>query len=136
MQKLFGVGSKKSGTPVTASTSDRDLLARIIAAEADSEPYEGQVAVGAVVLNRVKSTKFPNSIRDVIYASGQFEPVSNGRFDRVKPTETQYKAADEALSGVDPTDGAVYFYAPTLTKQRWHETLTLTFELGGHRFFK
>lgn len=126
----------KQGSPVDSNQSDVDMLAKIIWAEARGEPYKGKLAVGAVVVNRVKSPKFPNTIRDVIYAPKQFTPVSNGQFDRATPGEEEYRAAKEALSGLDPTNGALYFYAPNLTTQRWHETLTHTVTIGSHKFFK
>ncbi|XCP84966.1 cell wall hydrolase [Roseburia hominis] len=98
---------------VTASTSDMNLLAALIYCEAVGEPYEGQVAVGAVVMNRVKSSSFPNSIREVIYQSGQFGPAITGKLDRVlasgKMTDSCYQAAQEALAGVSPVGGALYF---------------------------
>lgn len=126
----------KQGTPVNANDSELDMLAKIIWAEARGEPYEGKLAVGAVVLNRVKSPKFPNTIKDVIYAPNQFSPVSSGQFAKAKPGEEEYRAAREALEGKDPTNEALYFYAPNLTANRWHETLTHTVTIGNHKFFK
>ena len=94
--------------------SDIDLLARLITAEADAEPYEGKVAVGAVVLNRVYGQGFPKTIQEVIYQTNgyeyQFQPVQNGLID-FPASDESVKAAKEALSGVDPTGGAVYFFA-------------------------
>lgn len=112
-----------------------DVLAKIIHAEAGAEPYKGKVAVGAVVLNRVKDKKFPDLIEGVVMAKGQFEPVSNGRYDKSMPNQEDYLAAMEALNGVDPTNGATYFYAPSLTKNTWHETLNYLTTIGNHRFF-
>lgn len=103
------------------TAADVDLLARLITAEADGEPYEGKVAVGAVVLNRVESPDFPNSIPGVInqYEDGtyQFEPVMNGWIDRPASAES-IKAAKDALNGWDPTNGAVYFFA-TYVENPW-----------------
>lgn len=103
------------------SPDEVDLLARLITAEADGEPYEGKVAVGAVVLNRIDSPSFPKSIKDVIYQTGngvfQFEPVENGWIN--KPASEEAKlAAREALGGSDPTNGALYFFA-TKAKSTW-----------------
>jgi spore germination cell wall hydrolase CwlJ-like protein len=103
------------------SPGDVDLLARLITAEADGEPYEGKVGVGAVVLNRVESLEFPNTIRDVIYqqVNGyyQFEPVLNGWINRPASSDS-IKAAKEALGGSDPTNGALYFFA-NYAKSKW-----------------
>lgn len=101
-------------TEVTAvSGSDADLLAALIFCEAGGEPYEGQVAVGAVVMNRVKSPSFPNSISEVIYQSGQFGPAITGKLSRVmaagRTTESCYQAAQEAIAGSSPVGDALYF---------------------------
>lgn len=101
-------------TEVTAvSGSDADLLAALIYCEAGGEPYEGQVAVGAVVMNRVKSPSFPNSISEVIYQSGQFGPAITGKLSRVmaagKTTDSCYQAAQEAIAGSSPVGDALYF---------------------------
>lgn len=105
---------------VSYNRSDFDLLARLITAEADSESYQTKVAVGAVVLNRVKSSDFPNSIPEVIYqvenGSYQFEPVLNGWINR-PASESAMKAAREALSGVDPTNGSLYFFESWVTNK-------------------
>ena len=115
--------AQSSGTTVTtsaavsASTSDTQLLAAIIQCEAGGEPYAGQLAVGAVVMNRVKSGSFPNSISGVVYQSGQFSPAASGKLARVlssgKISSSCYQAAAEALSGADNTGGAKYFHAGT-----------------------
>lgn len=106
-----------SSEAVSASSSDTQLLAAIIQCEAGGEPYSGQLAVGAVVMNRVKSGSFPNSISGVIYQSGQFTPASSGKLARVlssgKISSSCYQAAAEALSGADNTGGAKYFHAGT-----------------------
>lgn len=122
--------------PMQLKDDDLHLLARMIQAEAGGESYKGKLAVGAVILNRVKDGRFPNTVKGVISSPGQFEPYSNGRFQRVKITSSDLKAAKEAMQGKDPTKGAVFFYAPTLTPLRWHETLTPTVTIGNHRFFR
>jgi len=104
------------------SSADVDLLARLITAEADGEPYAGKVAVGAVVLNRINSTDFPKTIQDVIYqyddGTYQFEPVMNGWID--KPASAlSIQAAKDALNGIDPTNGALYFFAANKVSNKW-----------------
>lgn len=119
-QSQSAQGSSASVTTsaaVSASTSDTQLLAAIIQCEAGGEPYAGQLAVGAVVMNRVKSGSFPNSISGVVYQSGQFTPASSGKLARVlssgKISSSCYQAAAEALAGSDNTGGAKYFHAGT-----------------------
>lgn len=92
-------------------TGDTELLARVIRAEAEAEPYTGQVAVGAVILNRVQDPDFPNTLASVIYEPRAFESVSNGMVNR-PPTESARKAANAALSGWDPSGGAIFFFNP------------------------
>ena len=111
-----------------------ELLARLINGEA-REPYEGQVAVGAVILNRVKSPKFPNTIAGVIYQNNQFSCVKDGQFDvEIEENSTVYKAAQEAMNGSDPTNGALYFYNPRKTKSKWLFSLETTTVIGKHNF--
>lgn len=116
-----GPQTSRNGNLQRPTAADVDLLARLITAEADAEPYEGKVAVGAVVLNRVASPNFPNSISGVInqYDDGtyQFEPVMNGWINRPASAES-VQAAKAALNGWDPTNGAVYFFA-TYVKSAW-----------------
>lgn len=111
------------------------LLARIINGEARGEPYEGQVAVGAVIMNRVRSSEFPNTIAGVIYQKGQFTAVTDGQFDKpIEEGSTVYKAAREALNGSDPTGGALYFYDPRYTKSKYLFSLKTITTIGNHRF--
>lgn len=126
--------SKKTYVPHT--DEEFDMLAKIIWAEARGESYEGKVAVGAVILNRLHANKFGKDIHSIIHAPKQFEPVANGVFAKATPSEQEYMAAVEAFNGVDPTNGATYFYAPTGTTSRWHESLVFTKAIGTHRFFK
>jgi len=122
----------------TNNTGDMvDLLARLINGEARGEPYKGQVAVGAVVMNRVKSSEFPDTISGVIYQKGQFSCVTDGQFDKaIDEDSTVYKAAREALNGADPTSGCVFFYNPKTTKSKWLYTRTTVITIGSHRFAK
>ena len=114
-----------------------DLLARLINGEARGEPYKGQVAVGAVVMNRVKSSEFPDTISGVIYQKGQFSCVTDGQFDKsIDENSTVYKAAREALNGADPTNGCLFFYNPKTTKSKWLYTRTTVITIGSHRFAK
>jgi len=115
---------------------DLELLAKAIHGEARGEPYEGQVAVGAVVLNRVESREFPNNLRDVIYQENQFTAVKDGQIN-MTPNETSYKAARDAINGRDPSLGALFFYNPKKARTLWwlsqRET---TIIIGDHVFAK
>ena len=104
----------------STSTSDIQLMARAINGEARGEPYEGQVAVGAVILNRVKDSRFPNSISGVIYQPGAFTAVSDGQINAaISEGSTVYKAAQDAINGWDLTSGCVYYFNPnTATKNK------------------
>jgi hypothetical protein len=116
-----------------------ELLATIIAAEAGNQPFEGKVAVGAVVLNRVKSPLFPNTVRHVIYQPNQFTPVSDGRIKRVRPDESCYAAARAAWAGKDPSNGALYFYNPDKASRdglRFMASRKVTARIGDHVFCK
>ncbi|SJZ31711.1 cell wall hydrolase [Selenihalanaerobacter shriftii] len=120
----------------TISREELDLLARLISGEARGESYIGQVAVGAVVLNRVVDDYFPDTIRSVIYQKGQFSPVSNGQIN-IKPNWTAYQAAKAALAGQDPSRGAVYFYNPKTAKTLWWlSTRDTIVKIGDHVFAK
>lgn len=115
---------------------DLELLARIINAESRGEPYEGQVAVGAVVLNRVASPDFPNTIREVIYQPNQFTPVTDGQINLI-PGSLSYQAARDALSGIDPSLGALFFYNPKKARTiDWLSQLETTIIIGDHVFAK
>ena len=118
----------------TITDDEFELLARIIHGEARGEPYIGQVAVGAVVLNRVLGNYFPNDIHSVIYQSNQFCPVSDGQI-YLEPNRTAYRAAEEALAGNDPTRGAEYFYNPdTANHTSWFEQRQKVVRIGNHVF--
>lgn len=114
-----------------------DLLARLINGEARGEPYTGQVAVGAVVMNRVKSSEFPDTISGVIYQKGQFSSVTDGQFNKpISEDSTVYKAAREAINGSDPTGGCIYFYNPKTSKSKWIFTRPVVVTIGKHNFAK
>lgn len=117
----------------TRISGDITLLAKIIHAEAGAEPYVGKVAVGGVVLNRVQNSRFPQSIAGVVYQPHAFESVSNGIVNRPASKESQ-KAARDALNGWDPSGGALYFFNPTKTRNRWIWARRIINRLGKHVF--
>ncbi len=115
------------------SSSDVWLLAKLIAAEARGETYRGQVAVGAVVLNRVSHASFPDSISGVIYQNGAFDCVRDSNWN-VSPGDTAKRAAQEALNGWDPTGGAIYYYNPKTASNGWIRTRPVLTHIGNHTF--
>ena len=121
----------------STSTSDIQLMARAINGEARGEPYEGQVAVGAVILNRVKDSRFPNSISGVIYQPGAFTAVSDGQINAaISEGSTVYKAAQDAINGWDPTGGCIYYFNPDTATNKWIWSRPLVKVIGKHRFCK
>ena len=121
----------------SSSTSDLQLMARAINGEARGEPYEGQVAVGAVILNRVKSSQFPNTIAGVIYQSGAFTAVADGQINQpIAEDSTVYKAARDAMNGWDPTGGCIYYFNPDTATNKWIWSRPLVKTIGKHRFCK
>ena len=121
----------------SSSTSDLQLMARAINGESRGEPYEGQVAVGAVILNRVKSSQFPNTIAGVIYEKGAFTAVSDGQINvAIKEGSTVLKAARDAMNGWDPTGGAIYYFNPSTATNKWIWSRPLIKTIGKHRFCK
>ena len=127
--------SSSSSSSSSSNSSDVTLLAKAIYGEARGEPYAGQVAVGAVILNRVKSSKFPNTIAGVIYQSGAFDAVSDGQIN-LTPDSTAKKAAQDALNGWDPSYGAIYYFNPSTATNKWIWSRPLTVTIGKHRFCK
>ena len=122
-----------SSTSSSTSSANLNLLARCVYAEARGEPYVGQVAVAAVVLNRVKSSSFPNSISGVIYQPGAFTCVSDGQIN-LTPNQSAYNAARDALNGYDPTGGCLYYYNPATATSKWIWSLKVTLTVGKHSF--
>jgi N-acetylmuramoyl-L-alanine amidase len=114
-------------------SGDLNLLARLISAEARGEPYEGQVAVGAVVLNRVKHPSFPNTLSEVIYQPWAFTCINDGQFDQ-PVAESAYRAAQDALNGWDPSYGAIYYFNPDTATSAWIWSRPLIVQIGKHRF--
>lgn len=120
-----------------SNASDIQLMARAINGEARGEPYEGQVAVGAVILNRVKDSRFPNTISGVIYQPGAFTAVADGQINAaIDESSTVYKAARDAMNGWDPTSGCVYYFNPSTATNKWIWSRPLVKTIGKHRFCK
>jgi len=139
-QTLAALGIQPSGSSGSSGSGERGsqsgdlyLLARLISAEARGEPYVGQVAVGAVVLNRVGHPSFPNSVSGVIYQPGAFSCLDDGQFDQ-PISESAYRAAQEALNGYDPSYGAIYYFNPATATSKWIWSRPLIVQIGSHRF--
>ena len=133
--KAMGITSSSSSSSSSNNSSNVNLLARVVYGEARGEPYTGQVAVAAVVLNRVKSSKFPNTISGVVYQSGAFDAVSDGQIN-MTPDATAKKAAQDALNGWDPSYGAIYYFNPSTATNKWIWSRPMTVTIGKHRFCK
>ncbi|MBE7065420.1 MAG: spore cortex-lytic enzyme [Ruminococcaceae bacterium] len=130
----MGISSgNSSSSSVSATSANVELLARIIYGEARGEPYVGQVAIAAVVLNRVEDSRFPKTIAGVVYQSGAFDAVSDGQINYT-PNQTAYQAARDALNGWDPTYGSIYYYNPATATNKWIKTLPITVRIGKHVF--
>lgn len=127
------LGMTLSGSSSSISSSDLNLLARCVYAEARGEPYTGQVAVAAVVLNRVKSASFPNTIAGVIYQPYAFTAVDDGQIN-LTPNSTAYKAAQDALNGWDPTYGCIYYFNPATATSSWIWSREQVVTIGKHIF--
>lgn len=126
-------GSTTTSRSSTSSRSDANLLARVVHGEARGESYTGKVAVAAVVLNRVRSSKFPNTIAGVVYQAGAFTCVSDGQIN-LAPDEESIRAANDALNGFDPTGGALYYYNPAKTTSSWIYSRPVITTIGQHVF--
>ena len=127
--------SSNSSNSSSSNSSNVNLLARLIYGEARGEPYAGQVAVGAVVMNRVRNSSFPNTIAGVIYQSGAFDVVSDGQIN-LAPNSTAIKAAQDAINGWDPSYGAIYYFNPSTATNKWIWSRPMTVTIGRHRFCK
>ena len=125
--------STTSSSSATIISADHRLLSKLVYGEARGETYKGQVAVAAVVLNRVGSSKFPNTVSGVVYQSGAFSCVSNGSINNT-PNSSCIRAAKDALNGWDPSGGALYFYNPAGTNDTWIRTRTVVVVIGRHYF--
>lgn len=131
----MGIFTSSSSSNTSSSPSDTnvELLARVINGEARGEPYEGQVAVGAVVLNRVDHPSFPNSISGVVYQKGAFTAVDDGQIN-AQMYASSHRAARDALNGWDPTNGAIYYYNPRTATNQWIRTREIVCTIGQHVF--
>ncbi len=130
---LEALGMPTGGSTSSAQQGSVDLLARVISAEARGEPYSGQVAVGAVILNRVEHPSFPNTIAGVVYQPGAFTCMVDGQFDQ-PGADSAYKAARDALNGADPSGGAIYYFNPATATSSWIWSRPLITVIGKHRF--
>lgn len=125
--------SSNNSSSQTTSSTNLNLLARVVYGEARGEPYTGQVAVAAVVLNRVKSSSFPNTVAGVVYQSGAFDCVSDGQIN-LTPNQSAYNAARDALNGWDPTYGCLFYYNPRTATSKWMLSRTVKLNIGNHAF--
>ena len=131
----MGITSSQNSQGTSSNSSNVNLLARVIYGEARGEPYTGQVAVGAVVMNRVKSSSFPNTISGVVYQNGAFDAVKDGQVN-LTPNDTAKKAAQDALNGWDPSYGAIYYFNPSTATNKWIWSRPVVKTIGKHRFCK
>lgn len=129
----MGIRLTSSSSSSGSSSGDLYLLARLIHGEARGEPYKGKVAVASVVLNRVKSSSFPNTIAGVIYQSGAFDAVSDGQIN-LTPTQECINAARDAMNGWDPSNGCLYYYNPKTATSRWMLSRPVLLRIGRHSF--
>lgn len=128
-----GQTAQTSGGGTSGDSRDVNLLARLIHGEARGEPYLGKVAVGAVVLNRVRDSRFPNTIAGVIYQPGAFDAVYDGQIN-LEPDASSINAARDALNGWDPTYGCVYYYNPSTATSSWIWSRQIVIKIGKHNF--
>ena len=128
--------AKAKNYAVSSWEGDYTLLARLVAGEAEGEPYIGQVGVAAVIINRTKHPKFPTTIADVIYQPGAFESVSNGLIWSRYPSRNNFDAARQAMSGWDPTYGSVFFWNPYKPVSPWIWSRSIVTRIGRHVFAK
>ncbi len=132
---IFSSSSGSSSTGSTSNSSNLNLISRFVYAEARGEPYTGMVGVAAVILNRVKDSRFPNTVSGVVYQQGAFTCVSDGQIN-LSPNATAKKAAQDAINGWDPTYGAIYYFNPNTATSAWIWSRPLTITIGNHRFCK
>ena len=130
---LLYLGLTSSSSSGSFSSNEIYLLAKVIEAEARGESYTGQVAVGAVILNRVDHASFPDSVSGVVYQSGAFDCVYDSNWS-VEPSATSKKAANDAINGWDPTGGAIYYYNPSKTSNQWIRSRPVITVIGNHNF--
>ena len=132
-ETLAALGISSEGLIEQNTSGDVALLARLISAEARGESYEGQVAVGAAVMNRIAHPSFPNTLSGVIYQRGAFSCLDDGQFDE-PVAQSAYAAARDAMNGYDPTGGAIYYFNPVTATSKWIWSRPLIVQIGKHRF--
>ena len=132
---IYSSSNSSSSSSSNSNSSNLNLLSRLVYGEARGEPYSGQVAVAAVVLNRVEHSSFPNTVAGVIYQSGAFDVVSDGQIN-LTPNSTAIKAAQDAINGWDPSYGAIYYFNPNTATNKWIWSRPMTVTIGKHRFCK
>ncbi len=132
--EAMGIQSTSS-TSSTGGSNDLNLLSKVVYSEARGEPYKGQVAVAAIVLNRVSSSSFPNSVSGVVYQAGAFDAVSDGQIN-LTPDSTSRKAAQDAINGWDPTYGCIYYFNPSTATSKWIWSRPQVITIGKHIFCK
>lgn len=130
---IFGNSPFVYGASTSKSSNDVTVLAKMIHGEARGEPYIGQVAVGAVILNRVKDKQFPNSVYSVCFQPGAFDAIRDGQYFS-HPSESSLKAARAAINGYDPTYGALYYWNPRTATSRWIWSRKIMLRIGEHVF--
>ncbi len=133
--KALGITSTSNSSSGTSNNSNLNLLSKVVYSEARGEPYKGQVAVAAVVLNRIASSKFPNTMAGVVYQSGAFTAVSDGQIN-LEPNSTARKAAQDAINGWDPTSGCIYYFNPSTATSKWIWSRPQVITIGKHIFCK
>ncbi|MEK4142358.1 spore cortex-lytic enzyme [Paenibacillus sp. FSL R5-0636] len=140
-QKAYGISADGiSGTKTwnilkkhTLNINEMDILAKVIYSESRGEPYVGQVAVGAVVMNRIQSSQFPNNIKEVVFQKGAFTAVSDGQY-WLTPNQTAYLAALDAVRGWDPTNHSIYYFNPDTATSAWIWSRPQNLKIGKHIF--
>ena len=131
----MGITSKISSSGGGNGSNDLNLLSKVVYSEARGEPYVGQVAVAAIVLNRVSNSSFPNTVAGVVYQSGAFDAVSDGQIN-LTPDSTARKAAQDAINGWDPTYGCIYYFNPSTATSKWIWSRPQVITIGKHIFCK
>lgn len=129
----LGIPVRSDGATTTHASGDVALLAKVISAEARGEPYTGQVAVGAVILNRIRHPSFPSSVAGVVYEPGAFSCMDDGQIDQ-PVADSAYRAARDAMNGSDPSGGAIYYFNPATATSAWIWSRPLIVIIGKHRF--
>ncbi len=130
---IAGSATWRAAKTYSLNKAELDIMARVIYSEARGEPYIGQVAVGAVVMNRIASSQFPDTIRDVVFQPGAFTAIDDGQY-WLTPNASAYRAAEEAVRGWDPTGGSLYYFNPVTATSKWIWTLNQNVRIGNHIF--